>query len=865
MTLVRFAFLTFVLSALAMLSSSPATAGPIPGVTYTVDTTVDSGSTACTAADDDCSLRGAILNAISSPLTIDTIVFDLGAGFPDIILGDALPTITSPVDIDGSTGGATKVVVDGFVASSGSNGFVLSNHQGSTIRDMVIIYFDGDGIEISGGGGHMVLGNYIGVVETGDTPGPNTGNGINIVSSDENLIGGSGNVRSAGGDPAGGRNVISGNTQDGILIDADSSGNRVLGNYIGIPANGANGLGNGSEGVVVLGDDNQIGAPGDGNVISAGNDSNVAIVGSNNVVQSNVIGLNATEQQDVTGEAPGVVIVGGDDNQIGGTPTQGNHIAGNDGGGVAIIGGSGTRVLGNNIGAADGHYTHYNAPWGVYVGKEASNTVIGAPGGRNLISGNHPTDVAIDQGGAGTEIASNWIGLDSTGANVEEPSLIGVRIFGDDVTVGGPTEGHRNVISGHPTHGIYIDAASGVDVLNNYVGTDPTGTQAIPNGVEGAGIFLINASNNQIGAPGDGNLVSGNALHGITIVGEFATGNSVQDNLIGTTADVEPARSGYSAAGFGALGNTLAGVLIDGASNNLIGGEGAGNVIAFNNEQGILVRNGGTGNTISQNSIYANPLGGIDLVPELGANNNDDDDPDTGANDLQNHVTLTSAVLTGDSMHVQGIYNSNPGSDFTIEVFNNGNCSPHGFIESGQEYIGSVDVHTNSSGDATVDATFTGVEAGHAYIVATATNEDGSTSETQTCTAVVEVAATPTPEPTATPEPTPTATPGPTETPGPSVTPTGTPSGKALFGDVNCDGSVDALDALAILRFTAGLPPLAQQEPCPDVGAAGAIPGDLDCDGDVDAVDALAVLRHVAALPPLQQNEPCNDIGTPVD
>ncbi len=36
--------------------------------------------------------------------------------------------------------------------------------------------------------------------------------------------------------------------------------------------------------------------------------------------------------------------------------------------------------------------------------------------------------------------------------------------------------------------------------------------------------------------------------------------------------------------------------------------------------------------------------------------------------------------------------------------------------------------------------------------------------------------------------------------------------------------------------------------------------GDVDCDGDVDAVDALKIMRHVAALP-VSQNEPCPNIG----
>jgi hypothetical protein len=81
-------------------------------------------------------------------------------------------------------------------------------------------------------------------------------------------------------------------------------------------------------------------------------------------------------------------------------------------------------------------------------------------------------------------------------------------------------------------------------------------------------------------------------------------------------------------------------------------------------------------------------------------------------------------------------------------------------------------------------------------------------------------------------------------------------------GDVNCDTNVTSVDSLGILRFVAGLPPLAQHEPCPDIGTgAGGFFGDVDCKNLVNSVDALAVLRFVAQLSPLAQQEPCTDIG----
>jgi len=63
-------------------------------------------------------------------------------------------------------------------------------------------------------------------------------------------------------------------------------------------------------------------------------------------------------------------------------------------------------------------------------------------------------------------------------------------------------------------------------------------------------------------------------------------------------------------------------------------------------------------------------------------------------------------------------------------------------------------------------------------------------------------------------------------------------------GDVNCDGTVDAVDAQAVLRLAASLPNLGV---CVDLG-------DADCDSTVDAVDALAILRYVAGLDGLRQD-----------
>jgi hypothetical protein len=60
----------------------------------------------------------------------------------------------------------------------------------------------------------------------------------------------------------------------------------------------------------------------------------------------------------------------------------------------------------------------------------------------------------------------------------------------------------------------------------------------------------------------------------------------------------------------------------------------------------------------------------------------------------------------------------------------------------------------------------------------------------------------------------------------------------AAKGDADCDGGVTALDALHVLRDSAGV----------STSAACLPDGDSDCDGDLDAIDALRILRHTVGL-----------------
>ena len=97
-----------------------------------------------------------------------------------------------------------------------------------------------------------------------------------------------------------------------------------------------------------------------------------------------------------------------------------------------------------------------------------------------------------------------------------------------------------------------------------------------------------------------------------------------------------------------------------------------------------------------------------------------------------------------------------------------------------------------------------------------------------------------TPSVTATKTATATSTPTPTHTPTPTstATPTLTPGVSSAPGDVNCDGSVDPVDAVLILQLAARL--ITGLE-CPDSG-------DVNRDDSTDALDAALVLQFSAQL-----------------
>jgi hypothetical protein len=194
-----------------------------------------------------------------------------------------------------------------------------------------------------------------------------------------------------------------------------------------------------------------------------------------------------------------------------------------------------------------------------------------------------------------------------------------------------------NVISGNTGNGLSMHESSGNIVVDDYIGTNATGTAAISN--SGDGIWMTTASHdNEIGGtayvdtatgqinnptgnkgtvpevyvvPPLGNLISGNGQNGVRI--DIGSRNNVLNgNFIGTTAN-----------GDAAIGNTADGVLITNANNNsLIGCVFVNNpfvyynVVAGNGENGLHITS--SDNVLVQANFFGTGANNTTLVPNQG-------------------------------------------------------------------------------------------------------------------------------------------------------------------------------------------------------------------------------------------------------
>jgi CSLREA domain-containing protein len=194
----------------------------------------------------------------------------------NVVQGNFIGTdVTGTLDVGNTIHGV-------FIAGSASNNTIGGTAAGAR---NVISGNAAHGVGIfSGASGNQVQGNFIGTDVTGTLDVGNTLDGVFILNSPNNRIGGT--------DPGAG-NVISGNNTDGVEI-ISSTAVRVQGNLIGTQADGVSALGNSSHGVAVfVCNDTIIGGPGASNVIAHNGGDGVFVTGNlGNHIRSNSIHAN---------------------------------------------------------------------------------------------------------------------------------------------------------------------------------------------------------------------------------------------------------------------------------------------------------------------------------------------------------------------------------------------------------------------------------------------------------------------------------------------------------------------------------------------------------------------------------------------
>ena len=676
------------------------------------------------------SLREAITNANANP-DLSQIKFNIaGGGVKTIIPTTALPQITQPLIIDGlSQPGATcatpLIELDG-TSTSGADGLNVTG--AADVRGLIINRFDGDGIEFSIKGNNSVRCSRIGVSSDGLSPSRNGSNGLYFNTVSNNTVGGingDGNVISSNGaDNPPGFNF------DGGIHFFLSTDNVVQGNIIGLNKDGlisTTFLTNRQEsGIVMLNTDRTLigGTTAAARNIIAGNDS-VGIYTQNsddNVFSGNYIGL------DINGTTSGTTLnLNGDafnlgnshGNRIGGTESgSGNVISGNSSGIVLSGASKETVIQGNIIGLAAGGMSSVTAPQtdGIELGPR-STAIIGGrtTADRNIIAGNSRGIVISNNNLTGetanASIEGNYLGLGADGSTVFNNGVVGILLEGlaNGNRIGGSAPGSGNVFGGSGSK-IRLDSSNNL-VQGNLIGMTAAGTA--DSSPFGTGIELLaNGTNNTIGGSSVSarNVISGGADGIRTAAGvTTANGNVIQGNMIGTAPN-----------GTSALPNSLNGIVLESSNNTVVN-----NTIAFNTLKGVVILASGSGNRISANSIFSNGTTAAHVGIDLG---NDGVTPnDTGDGDLaNNHQNFP--VITAAGVFVAGTLNSNANSTFTVEFFKQSVADTSGFGE-GATYIGSVNVTTNGSGNATFTFTPASSLSPGQFITATATNQGGDTSE----------------------------------------------------------------------------------------------------------------------------------------
>lgn len=283
----------------------------------------------------------------------------------------------------------------GVYVTGASDGTLIG---GDSPGERNVISGNTQGVWLSSATGVLVQGNYVGLDATGTAALANSSNGVYVLNSDSNVIGGIG---------AGQGNVISGNNH-GVNISASVS-TEVSGNLIGTNAAGTAAVPNASQGIDLTTAENTLIGGGQAsarNVISGnglyGIDTSGISPGTE--IKRNLIGTNITGMAAIPNQT-GINIDSADvtitNNLVSGNTNWGIRIDETD---VVIQG----NRIGTNLTATGGVA---NGADGVHLLSGAGEVTIGGTGTNegNVIAFNGEAGVDVPGAGPSAEISGNSI------------------------------------------------------------------------------------------------------------------------------------------------------------------------------------------------------------------------------------------------------------------------------------------------------------------------------------------------------------------------------------------------------------------------------------------------------------------------